>query len=72
MDQQAVQTLPENPHIVVTHAGVIKAALRHILDIDPIRAIGIEVANLGVLRANMMEPDRATDAGGAWQFVSLG
>ena len=81
MDQQAAKTLSDNPHIpttsqtpkiVITHAGVIRAALRHILDIDPIHAIGIEIVNLGVLRANVMGPDKATDAGGSWQFVSLG
>ena len=61
-----------NPQIIVTHAGVISAALGHILGLPPQKAIGISVKNFAVLHVNLMEPERATDAGGPWQMVSFG
>lgn len=60
-----------HPQIIVTHGGVIRAALCHILGIAPVQAIGIPVAHFGCMTATAMEPDRAIDSGGAWQFTGL-
>jgi hypothetical protein len=51
---------------------VISAVLGHILGISPQQAIGVAVANFAVLQTSLMEPGRATDAGGPWQMVSFG
>lgn len=61
-----------SPQIIITHAGVIIAVLSHILGISPLQAISVTVANFAVLQANLMEPSKATDAGGPWQLVSFG
>ncbi len=71
LDNKAAQ-LATNPQIIITHAGVISAVLSHILGISPKTAIGIKVANFAVLQTSLMEPSRATDAGGPWQMVSFG
>ena len=70
MDYMATKTL-DRPQIIVTHAGVIRAAMCHILRIPPVQAIGIPVAHFGCMTATMMEPSRASGAGGAWLFKSL-
>lgn len=59
------------PQIIVTHAGVMRAAMCHILGLDLVTGLGLDIPNLAILRARLMEPSRATDAGGPWQFVSL-
>jgi len=71
MEDKAKQHLT-SPQIVVTHSGVISAVMGHILGLDPVKAIGISPPNFALLRANLMEAECATDAGGPWQFVSLG
>jgi alpha-ribazole phosphatase len=71
MDHQAAQPA-RGPQIIICHAGVMRAVMRHILNLDPAIAIGLEIPHLSQLRANLMEPSRATDAGGAWQFIDLG
>ena len=59
------------PQIIITHAGVMRAAICHILGLDLVTGLGLDIPNLAILRARLMEPARATDAGGPWQFVSL-
>jgi len=59
------------PQIIITHAGVMRAAMCHILGLDLVTGLGLDIPNLAILRARLMEPSRATDAGGPWQFVSL-
>ena len=71
LDDKAAQPVT-NPQIIITHAGVISAVLGHILRIPPQQAIGFTVANFAVLQTSLMEPDRATNAGGPWQMVSFG
>ena len=71
LDNRAAQPAT-NPQIIITHAGVISAVLGHILGISPQQAIGVAVANFAVLQTSLMEPGRATDAGGPWQMVSFG
>ncbi len=71
LDERAAQPAT-NPQIIITHAGVITAVLSHILKISSQQAIGVTVPNLAVLQTSLMEPDRATNAGGPWQMVSFG
>ena len=59
------------PQIIITHAGVMRAAMCHILGLDLVTGLGLDIPNLAILRARLMEPAHATDAGGPWQFVSL-
>ena len=61
----------DKPQIIITHAGVIRAAMLHMMNMDPVHAIGIPIAHFGCLSATLMEPSRAIDAGGAWQFRGL-
>ena len=60
-----------NPQIIITHAGVISAFMSF-SGISPQQAIGVAVANFAVLQTSLMDPSRATDAGGPWQMVSFG
>ena len=71
IDDMAVKNY-DRPQIVITHAGVIRAAMCHILRMPQLQAIGIPVAHFGCMTATLMEQSRAHDAGGAWLFKGLG
>lgn len=69
---EAVFANPENrDQIVITHSGVVRAVMRHVLQCDPEMTIGIPVTHFGCLKVTCMEPRRAVDAGGVWQLSAL-
>lgn len=70
LDEMAARNL-NRPQIIIAHSGVIRAALCHILRTKPIHTIGIPIAHFACMTATLMEAERATDAGGAWQFTGL-
>lgn len=59
------------PQIVVTHSGVLRAVIRHIMQCDAELTIGIPITHFGCLELTLMEPSRAVDAGGPWQLAGL-
>ena len=59
------------PRVVVTHAGVIRAAMAVALAAPQDHVIGIPIPHFGLLNLTLMEPARATAAGGAWLFREL-
>lgn len=59
------------PRVVITHAGVIRAAMAVALAAPPDHVVGIPVAHFGLLKLTLMDPTRATVAGGAWLFNEL-
>ena len=59
------------PQIVVSHSGVLRAVMRHVMQTTPEFTIGIPITHFGCLHLSLMEPDRAIDAGGAWQLNAL-
>lgn len=59
------------PRIVVTHAGVIRAAMALALAAPLDHVVGITVPHFGLLKLTLMEPARATEAGGRWLFGHL-
>ena len=70
MDDLAASFTP-TPRIVVTHGGVIRAAISVALAAQPEHAVGIPVPHFGVARLCLMDPARATAAGGNWLFAGL-
>lgn len=70
MDDLATSFTPA-PRIVVTHAGVIRAAICIAMAAAPEHAVGIAVPHFGVARLRLMDPTRATAAGGSWLFARL-
>lgn len=59
------------PHVVVTHAGVMRAAMAVALAAPLDHVVGIPVPHFGLLKLTLMDPTRATAAGGAWLFNGL-
>jgi alpha-ribazole phosphatase len=64
-------TFTPTPKIVITHAGVIRAAMALALAAPLNHVIGVPVPHFGVLKLTLMDPARATAAGGAWLFGGL-
>ena len=59
------------PKVVIAHAGVIRAAMALALAAPLDHVVGIPVPHFGVLKMTLMDPARATEAGGTWLFASL-
>ena len=59
------------PRIVITHAGVIRAAMSVALRAPLDHVVGIPVPHFGILRLTLMEPSRAEAQGGCWLFEGL-
>jgi len=59
------------PRIVVTHAGVMRAVIGIAMAAQPDQVVGIPVPYFGVARLCLMDPQRATQAGGCWLFSGL-
>lgn len=70
MDELATSFTP-SPRIIVTHAGVIRAAICIAMAAEPEHAVGIPVPHFGVLRLRLMDPSHASAAGGSWLFAGL-
>lgn len=59
--------------IIFAHAGTIRAAAAHMLDLSPAYAQSIEIPHFGCLHASLMiEPKAKKNHGGAWQIHKLG
>ena len=69
---QAAASFTHEPQIVITHSGVIRAALAHALHAAPDHAVGVPVPHFGILHLRLMDPGRAGAAGGHWLFAGLG
>ena len=69
--QQLAADFTPTPRIVVCHAGVIRAAMAVALAAPPDHVVGIPVPHFGVLKLTLMDPARATAAGGPWLFREL-
>ena len=67
----AAESFTTEPQIVVAHSGVIRAALAHALQASPDHAVGVPVPHFGILHLRLMEPARASAAGGHWLFAGL-
>ena len=59
------------PRIIVTHAGVMRAAMSVALHAPLDHVVGIPVPHFGILRLTLMEPSRADAQGGCWLFEEL-
>ena len=70
MDDLAANFTPA-PRIMVTHGGVIRAAISIAMAGASEHAVGIPVPHFGVARLRLMDPARAKAAGGAWLFAGL-
>ena len=68
---EAAESFTTEPQIVVAHSGVIRAALAHALQASPDHAVGVPVPHFGILHLRLMEPARASAAGGHWLFAGL-
>lgn len=70
MRQQQTSFSP-TPKVVVAHAGVLRAAMAVALEAAHDQVVGVPIPHFGVLRLTLMDPAKATAAGGCWQFASL-
>ena len=68
---EAADGFTADPQIVVAHSGVIRAALAHALKASPDHAVGVPVPHFGILHLRLMDPARASAAGGHWLFAGL-
>ena len=59
------------PRIIVTHAGVMRAALSVALHAPLDHVVGIPVPHFGILRLTLMDPARSDARGGCWLFEEL-
>ena len=68
---EAANSFTAEPQIVIAHSGVIRAALAHALQASPDHAVGVPVPHFGILHLRLMDPARASAAGGHWLFAGL-
>ncbi len=57
--------------IVITHAGTIRAALANILEINPQKAVGIEISHLSVSIFEILLKKYNKHAGGKFRLLAL-
>ncbi len=57
--------------VVITHAGTIRAALSHILGIDPDKAIGIEILHLSMTSFEFLEKSQNKFRGGRLRLLGV-
>lgn len=69
--QREEENFSAQPRVVMAHAGILRAALTLALGGQPDQTVGIPIPHFGILKLTLMDPTRATAAGGCWQFVSL-
>ena len=58
-------------YIVIAHAGTIKAALSYMLEIDPDKAIGIEVSHLALNIVEVLRKEHDRYRGGRYRLLCL-
>ena len=59
------------PKIIVTHAGVIRAAMAVALRAPLDQVVGVPVPHFGIMTLALMDPADAGAEGGCWLFESL-
>ena len=57
--------------VVISHAGTIRAALAHILEIKPEKALGIEIIHLSLCVFEILEEKYNNHTGGRFKFLAL-
>ena len=57
--------------IVITHSGTIKAALSHMLGIEPDKVLGIEISHLSLNIFEVLSKEDDKDRGGRFRLLSL-
>lgn len=59
----------DRPQIVFTHAGTMRAALAHMLELSSVQAQSLAIPHFGCLHVHLMHA--AQHHGGAWQIQAL-
>ena len=57
--------------VAITHSGVIRAALSHILGIEPDKAVGIEILPLSVSLFEVLNEEDCTFRGGRFRLLGV-
>lgn len=58
-------TEPERPKVIVSHAGVIKASIAHVMDLSPDQALSIDIEPFSITQ---ILHQTGNGLGGAWQL----
>ena len=57
--------------IFISHSGTIRAFLSRILDLDPNKAIGIEISHLSITSIEVLKKDNIRNKGGKYRLLSI-
>ena len=57
--------------MVITHGGTIRAALTHLLDLTPDKAIGVEILPLSLTKFEVLRHSDARNRGGRFRMIGL-
>ena len=57
--------------IFISHSGTIRAILSQILDLDPNKAIGIEISHLSITSIEVLKKDNIRNKGGKYRLLSV-
>ena len=57
--------------IFISHSGTIRAILSQILDLDPNKAIGIEISHLSITSIEVLKKDNVRNKGGKYRLLSV-
>ena len=57
--------------IFISHSGTIRAILSQILDLDPNKAIGIEISYLSITSIEVLKKDNIRNKGGKYRLLSV-
>ena len=57
--------------VVITHGGTIRAALTHLLDLTPDKAIGVEILPLSLTKFEVLCLSDARNRGGRFRMIGL-
>ena len=57
--------------IFISHSGTIRAFLSQILDLDPNKAIGIEISHLSITSIEVLKKDNIRNKGGKYRLLSV-
>ena len=57
--------------IFISHSGTIRAFLSRILDLDPNKAIGIEISHLSITSIEVLKKDNIINRGGKYRLLSV-
>ena len=57
--------------VFITHAGVIRAILSHVLDLVPDKSIGIEISHLSITTIEIIKKNSNKDRGGRFKISNV-